>query len=100
LAKWVNRERSIFLAAIEQHAPECWPSFLDEACGGDAELRLSVERLLGAQQQLGSFEEKPNPALVATVDERLTERPGTVIGPYKLMEQIGEGEPARVGGLA
>jgi serine/threonine protein kinase/Flp pilus assembly protein TadD len=86
-----NRERSIFLAAIEQHPPECWPSFLDEACGDDAELRLSVERLLGAQQQLGSFEEKPKPALVTTVDERLTERPGTVIGPYKLMEQIGEG---------
>jgi serine/threonine protein kinase len=29
--------------------------------------------------------------LAATIDETITERPGTVIGPYKLMEQIGEG---------
>src|SRR4029079_15218675 len=29
------------------------------------------------------------PAL--TLDQPLTERPGTLIGPYKLMEQIGEG---------
>src|SRR5437588_3323894 len=31
------------------------------------------------------------PALSTTVDEPITERPGTVIGPYKLLEQIGEG---------
>ena len=32
------------------------------------------------------------PAGDATEDhEAITERPGTVIGPYKLMEQIGEG---------
>src|SRR5262249_26278308 len=28
---------------------------------------------------------------VATIDDPITERPGTVIGPYKLLEQIGEG---------
>ena len=27
----------------------------------------------------------------ATIDQPTAERPGTVIGPYKLMEQIGEG---------
>src|SRR5262249_7344750 len=31
------------------------------------------------------------PGLVATVDRPVTEGPGTVIGPYKLLEQIGEG---------
>jgi serine/threonine-protein kinase len=35
--------------------------------------------------------ERPAPALVAAADEPLTERPGTVIGPYKLLRQIGEG---------
>src|SRR5207247_4232073 len=29
--------------------------------------------------------------VAATLDEPIAERPGTVIGPYKLMEQIGEG---------
>src|SRR5262249_27182013 len=36
--------------------------------------------------------EAPAPAPNATIDEAsVTERPGTVIGPYKLLEQIGEG---------
>src|SRR5206468_11793020 len=33
----------------------------------------------------------PRSTLVATVDEPVTERPGTVIGPYKLLQEIGEG---------
>jgi tetratricopeptide (TPR) repeat protein len=41
--------------------------------------------------QGGSFLDSPAPALAATVDEPMAERPGTVIGPYKLLEQIGEG---------
>jgi hypothetical protein len=28
-----NQAKSIFLAAIEEHAPEQWPGFLDQACG-------------------------------------------------------------------
>jgi serine/threonine protein kinase len=32
----------------------------------------------------------PEP-IAYTADEPLTERPGTIIGPYKLLEQIGEG---------
>jgi serine/threonine protein kinase/tetratricopeptide (TPR) repeat protein len=86
-----NRERSIFLAAVERHAPDRWPAFLDEACGDDPELRLRVERLLRAHARLGSFEEVAKQVLIPTIDDPLTERPGTIIGPYKLMEQIGEG---------
>ena len=41
---------------------------------------------------MGSFHEPPRPAPLATVDAPVIgERPGTVIGPYKLLEQIGEG---------
>jgi WD40 repeat protein/serine/threonine protein kinase len=53
-----------------------------------------VESLLEASARAGSFLESPAAAshLVATVDELpVTERPGTVIGSYKLLEQIGEG---------
>jgi serine/threonine protein kinase len=42
-----------------------------------------VEALIGRLRDV--------PALATTVDEPITERPGTVIGPYKLLEQIGEG---------
>src|SRR5262249_25407691 len=63
----------------------------DQACAGDGPLRARVDKLLRARAQLGSFHEAPQPSPVATIDEPLTERPGTLVGPYKLMEQIGEG---------
>src|SRR5262245_34638663 len=85
-----NQAKEIFLAALEEHTPEQWPAFLEQACAGDAPLRAQVEKLLQARAEMGSFHEAA-PAFLATVDESITERPGTVIGPYKLMEQIGEG---------
>ena len=86
-----HRAKAIFLGAIEKHAPNEWPAFLDRTCEGDAALRAEVEKLLRVRLEMGSFQEAPRPVPVRTVDEPLTERPGTVIGPYKLMEQIGEG---------
>src|SRR5262249_31219132 len=50
-----------------------------------------VEKLLHARTQLGSFHERPRPSAVATADQLIAEGPGTVIVPYKLLEQIGEG---------
>jgi serine/threonine protein kinase/tetratricopeptide (TPR) repeat protein len=86
-----NQAKSIFLAAVDAHAPERWAAFLEQACAGDALLRAEVQKLLHAQAAIGSFHEAPRPALVETVDHPLAERPGTVIGPYKLLQQIGEG---------
>jgi serine/threonine protein kinase/tetratricopeptide (TPR) repeat protein len=83
--------RSVFLAAVENCAPDQWDAFLQEACAGDQDLRRRVEVLLRAHQQPNSLLDSPAAALVATIDEPTTERPGTVIGPYKLLEQIGEG---------
>ena len=37
------------------------------------------------------FMERTAPDVDATLDVPIGERPGTVIGPYKLLEQIGEG---------
>jgi serine/threonine protein kinase len=86
-----NQAKSIFLEAIDEHAPEQWPAFLDRACAGDAELRAAVEKLLRAQSALGSFHEATSFAPPAADEERVGESPGTVLGPYKLLEQIGEG---------
>jgi serine/threonine protein kinase len=67
-------------------------AYLDRACAEDVELRQRVEELLQVRSKAGSFLEAPAPHLVATVGERpLSEGPGTVIGPHKLLEQIGEG---------
>jgi serine/threonine protein kinase/Tfp pilus assembly protein PilF len=82
---------AIFFAARQQE-PQNRAAYLDEACGEDAELRQRVEQFLAAQADIGSFLESPAAAsLIATVDEPISDRPGAVIGPYKLLEEIGEG---------
>jgi serine/threonine protein kinase len=91
MAEQSNQAKAIFLAAIEQHTPEHWPAFLDQACAGDVPLRAAVEKLLLAQSEMGSFHEAPRSVLLATIDSPGTEGAGTLIGPYKLLEQIGEG---------
>jgi serine/threonine protein kinase/tetratricopeptide (TPR) repeat protein len=86
-----RKARSLFLAAVENRAPDQWGAFLDEACAGDQELRRRVEILLHAHQVSNSLLDCPAPVVAATVDDPISERPGTVIGPYKLVQQIGEG---------
>src|SRR5207247_2848703 len=45
-----------------------------------------------ARREAETVRTSPSSHLAASVDERLvSECPGTVIGPYKLLEQIGEG---------
>src|SRR3989441_8777811 len=83
--------KSIFGKALDLPAPAERAAYLDEACGDNARLRAEVESLLKAGQQAGGFFKALGPSSAATVDEPITERPGTVIGPYKLLEQIGEG---------
>jgi serine/threonine protein kinase/WD40 repeat protein len=84
------RAQSIFLDALER-APDGWDALLDSACGGDAELRTRVVRLLEAHQRLGQIDmartRVPTPLLFPTP----VEGPEAVIGPYRLLEQIGEG---------
>src|SRR3954462_14979200 len=85
------RVKSIFLAAVERYPAEQWPAYLDEACGEDTALRGRVEELLGAHGGQKSLA-VPAPTQSGASGDRLElEQPGTVIGPYRLMEQIGEG---------
>ncbi|HJT32914.1 MAG TPA: protein kinase [Pirellulales bacterium] len=82
--------KTIFLQAIEHHSPQEWPAFLDQACAGDAALRAGVEKLLRAQAEMGSFHEQARP-VAPTIDRATVEPLGTMLGPYKLLQQIGEG---------
>jgi serine/threonine protein kinase len=86
-----EQARPIFLGVLERE-PDQWPPFLDEACGGSGELRARVEQLLRAHHAMGSIHAHRAEAPVATIDEAtVAERPGSLIGPYKLIEPIGEG---------
>jgi signal transduction histidine kinase len=81
----------IFFAALEKGTPQERAVYLDEACAADPECRRRVEKMLAAQAQAGSFLESPAAALSDTTDQPVAECPGSIIGPYKLLEQIGEG---------
>src|SRR5262245_6441459 len=86
------RTESLFWSALAISSPEERARYLEQSCGGDSQLRGQVEELLAAYPKVEGFLEPPAPSPVATADEApVTERPGTAIGPYKLLEQIGEG---------
>src|SRR5262249_21869720 len=83
---------SVFARAIEMESAEERAAFLGQACGGDPELRREVEKLVSDHFRAGGFLEKPAAHGLATIEEApVVERAGTVIGPYKLLEQLGEG---------
>src|SRR2546429_1378684 len=95
-------EESIFAAALEKRTPQERAAFLDAACAGDAALRRRVETLLASDERAGSFLLKPpsdvhapatNPDSAAPSPraDDSDEGPGSRIGPYRLIEQIGEG---------
>src|SRR5262245_2359835 len=100
-------EEDLFAAAVEIPIPSERNAYLDQACGGNVGLRQRLEHLVAADdfaralsaghmsphapqagQQVSPFSPflgvHGEPALIA-------EGPGAVLGPYKLMEQIGEG---------
>jgi serine/threonine protein kinase len=87
--------RELFVAALKL-APEGWDDYLREQCGDDTALRDRARELLQAHAEAGSFLDRPVAALAPELTQgeeppAVAEGPGTVIGPYKLLEQIGEG---------
>jgi len=96
-----SRVNEIFLAALEIDAPEVRQAYLDNACSGDGELRGQVEALLKAHDQAGNFLEHPSgptitdgdgPQLDPTVVPAVAlEPPGERIGPYRILQKLGEG---------
>src|SRR5262249_3496241 len=84
--------RQIFLAAVEL-ASDQREAYLAEACAGDEPLRQRVANLLKSHQEIGSFLDAP-PAVTAAVESPVSQpqfSEGTQVGPYKLLQQIGEG---------
>src|SRR5207248_2900369 len=72
---------SIFAVAAQKPIIER-PAYLEDACGGDAELRRKVDRLLAAHDAVGEFLESPAQRPTGTVDYApITEQPGSMIGP-------------------
>ncbi len=87
----LDRVEAIFASARAIGDPDRQAAFLDGACLDDPEIRARVDALLAAHQEAGSFLARPADVGI-TVDAPVPhEGPGGRIGPYKLLEQIGEG---------
>jgi WD40 repeat protein/serine/threonine protein kinase/tetratricopeptide (TPR) repeat protein len=95
MAENIHGEESIFLAALQKTTPEERQEYVDGACCGSPELRRRVVELLKSHDESQGPFDVPLPAVARTLDmpaeSPTTEKPGTVIGPYKLLQQIGEG---------
>jgi serine/threonine protein kinase/Flp pilus assembly protein TadD len=85
-------EQTIFASALGL-PPEERAACLDQACGNDAALRRRVEALLSAHAASDFLEQPAAPAARQSLGltPAISERPGDHIGPYKLLQQIGEG---------
>ena len=79
------------LAEAVEIAPAERRAFIAQACGGNAELRAKVERLLASHDRAGSFLEHPAMVLDTVALPANPVAVGARIGPYKLLEIIGEG---------
>src|SRR5262245_13872526 len=92
MASEVLDEKAIFNVARQIGSPDARAEYLRQACGTGSALRERVQVLLHAYEGQASFLESPPPVGgVPTIDQPTPEGPGAVIGPYKLVEQIGEG---------
>jgi serine/threonine protein kinase len=104
----INREESLFEAARELRDPVQRSAFLREACGEDSALRIRLENLLNASEQADKFFAGCAPALRRVSEIRQStetrstnlanhttpvaeEKLSSKIGPYKLLQKIGEG---------
>jgi serine/threonine protein kinase/Flp pilus assembly protein TadD len=93
-------EQTVFDSARKIGDALARAAYLDAACAGDAKLRERIEKLLDAGQRADEFLEQ-NPLGALTLSDspsdgarekgRGVEEVGTIIGPYKLLEKIGEG---------
>jgi eukaryotic-like serine/threonine-protein kinase len=84
-------EVSIFNVARRISVPEVRRLYLEQSCAGEQGLRARLEALLRVYDEERSFLEAPAEEVRAVRHAPISEGPGTQVGPYKLLEQIGEG---------
>jgi hypothetical protein len=78
---------AIFSEALEISSAEARVVYLARACAADPELGRQVESLLGVHDRAGRFLASPTVSFESGSPEPV----GSTIGPYKLLEPIGEG---------
>ncbi len=86
-----SRAESIFLTAFEKPSQQQRDDYIEEAGAGDADLLERVQQLFQSHEQTrGPLDALP-PGLEPTANLPSAIHSKTNIGPYKLLQQIGEG---------
>src|SRR5262245_24986095 len=89
MAGWNPKANDVFLQALEIASAQERASFVSSACGEDAALREQVQQLLDAHHATGAILDSP--AIPVTEVDTLEPAIGESIGPYKLLQKLGEG---------
>jgi serine/threonine protein kinase len=85
-------EESIFDVAIQIESKQGREDYLLHVCGNDLALMERVRALLEIHEEDKSFLANPPVEMPETLESsKVTEQPGDSIGPYKLLQKIGEG---------
>jgi serine/threonine protein kinase len=91
-----RRARDLFEHALE-HEPADLLRWLEEAAPDDSVVRAEVRSLLDHHSRAGSFLTQPvAEAAPHLLEEELTLEPGTVLGSYTVVREIGRGGMGRV----
>ena len=81
---------AVFAAALRCE-PDGREALLAEACKDDPELRAEVDRMLAADAVAGRESFLDMPTAIVTPPRPITEGPGDRVGPYKILQSLGEG---------
>ncbi len=95
----VASEKSIFFQALDIESSSERASYVQQACAGNEDLLSAVCALLRENERDVNPVDRPIaaaflPTVIPVSDDEDTDSrftPGTMVGPYKLMERIGEG---------
>jgi WD40 repeat protein/serine/threonine protein kinase len=96
----MKNEETIFAEATCIDGLDARAAYLEQACGQDAALRRQVEGLLAAHDRADGFMRSPVPipGVMASAESSPfrpggaeLESAGATVGPYKILERIGEG---------
>ncbi|MFT4551039.1 MAG: serine/threonine protein kinase, partial [Verrucomicrobiales bacterium] len=89
--------REIFLRVMEADGATAREALIASTCGGDVEIRREVEDLIDQGSEVVDFLESPaavslrEPPKVGLPTAVVQEGSGDVIGPFKLLDLLGEG---------
>ena len=86
-----QRQEEIFSEAIKFSSRAERDAYVASACGDDKEMLAAVQSLLHHHDKQAFLDLPAVGSSVTLDDSPLSEGPGTVIGRYKLLQQIGEG---------